>query len=243
MSEPLIHPLPIYPNLLSKADAIALEIKLPANEVLGAIVRLWLYADLNSEHAPGDPDADVVVEDFRLEDAVTVAKVFFSDGEALLDAMARRGWIEFRGSVAIFPRLKRSRAEAAAGPKDSAADIAGWFDEFWSAYKPALGNPGSKSEARMVWAKIKGLNAALAHEITRKALAHSDARWTSFNGYNPHARRWLLRRMWEDEVPAAATTGTASQNAPGAAKTGDHSKPTLAARLAAKARQKPSGAK
>lgn len=223
MSEPLIHPLPLYPNFLSKADAIASEIKLPGNVVIGALVRLWLYAELiggggaTTDSGPFVPDTDA-------EELAAVSKLFSGDAAALLDSMQQRDWLRFRDGGVEFPRLKKLAGTVIeANQEVKASQIDAWFAEFWAAYRPSDGAAkGPRNDARKAFGNIRGLKLDLVKVIVTAAAAHSAAGWPTFYGKSPHARRWLYNRMWEDEVPVTTgTTGTILETAKDGARTGD----------------------
>lgn len=193
-------PVPIYPDFTAKVLKI-LEKRdgKPSTErislVLGGIVRVWLFAFKAGEG-----------KEFKVT-AVTPQFIDQTIGiPGLAQIMIDIGWLTVTPAGVSFPGLKEFKAtQRRKTDVEKLAEAEGGelkkqrFEEFWKAYKPEEGSSkGVKSEALLEWLKIEPMDACQFDTIMQGLRSIIRSRWSLCNGKTVHARRFLLRRMWED---------------------------------------------
>ena len=88
--------------------------------------------------------------------------------------------------------------------KESDKELSARFDRFWSAYPRHV----AKQEALKRFEKLNPSDDLLETMLKAIEKQKGSEQWTKDNGqYIPHPSTWLNQSRWEDELPAAGTSG------------------------------------
>lgn len=213
---------------------IAMDLGIPPEHVTGCLVRIWVWADVQTLDGNG-----VCVT------GVTLDRIACYEGFA--QAMQKVGWLIEKDGTYSFPNFDRHNGETAktraltakrvakhrnaksvtpALPREekrreevnnTKASSPDGFDAFWSAYPKKVG----KGAAEKAFAKAK-INGHLPDVLQAVERQKASEQWKKDGGqFIPNPATWINQKRWDDVLDVAevqAGTFSTTANIPGLLK-------------------------
>jgi hypothetical protein len=191
---------------------MALDLQIPPEHVAGCLLRIWIWADIQTLHGNG-----VCVTGVTLDRIACYA--------GIANAMKKVGWLIGEEHNYSFPNFERHNGETAKTRALTGKRVAKHrneealqcngnsvtreekrrdkpsiptlgnvaFETFWTAYPKKIG----KGAAEKAFQKVKGIDLDVL--LTAIAKQKSSEQWTKDGGqFIPMPTTWLNQRRWED---------------------------------------------